>query len=139
MSEQIKGRDEIFALLRENGVASVTAAYDGQGDSGQIDSITAFDSDNYVLNLGKIQTSIQKSTQVWDSENRGWKEIPSAGTKTLIEALDDIFYGALEKQQPGWENNDGAFGTFIVDVPTQTITWEHNSRFTEYDTTTETL
>lgn len=139
MSKQIEGRDEIFALLRENGVVVVDAYYDGQGDSGQIESITALGRDKQVVDLGRIQTSIQITSKVWDSENRNWKKIPSANTKTLIEALDDIFYEALEEQQPGWENNDGAFGNFIMDVAAQTITWEHNSRFTDYETTTETL
>ena len=139
MSKQIEGRDEIFALLRKNGVETVDAYYDGQGDSGQIESITAIGRDKQIVDLGGIQTSIQKTSRVWDSKNRSWKEIPSADTKTLMEALDDIFYGALEKRQPGWEINDGAFGNFIMDIAAQTITWEHNSRFTDYETTTETL
>ena len=139
MGKQIEGRDEIFALLRENGVESVDACYDGQGDSGQIDSIRAIGRDKQIVDLGRIQTSIQITSKVWDSENRNWKEIPGADTKTLMEALDDIFYGVLEEQQPGWEINDGAFGNFIMDIAAQTITWEHNSRFTEYETTTETL
>lgn len=139
MNKQIKCRDEIFALLRENGVEAVDAYYDGQGDNGQIESITAIGRDKQIVDLGGIQTSIQKTSRVWDSENRSWKEIPSADTKTLMEALDDIFYGALEERQPGWEINDGAFGNFIMDVAAQTITWEHNSRFTDYETTTETL
>lgn len=139
MDKQIKYRDEIFALLRENGVEAVDAYYDGQGDNGQIESITAICRDKQAVDLGGIQTSIQKTSRVWDSENGNWKEIPGADTKTLIEALDDIFYGALEEQQPGWEIDDGAFGNFIMDVAAQTITWEHNSRFTDYETTTETL
>ena len=35
----------------------------------------------------------------------------------------------------GWENNDGAFGTFVFDVPAGTVTLEHNERFTDVNTT----
>ena len=34
----------------------------------------------------------------------------------------------------GWENNDGAFGTFVFDVPARTLTFEHNERFTDVNT-----
>jgi hypothetical protein len=35
----------------------------------------------------------------------------------------------------GWENNDGAFGTFVFDVADRTITLEHNERYTEVNIT----
>ena len=45
----------IFAELKDLGVASITANYNGSGDSGQFDGITAFNADGTVLenNLDK--------------------------------------------------------------------------------------
>jgi hypothetical protein len=34
----------------------------------------------------------------------------------------------------GWENNDGAFGTFEFLIPDRTITLEHNERYTDTHT-----
>ena len=36
----------------------------------------------------------------------------------------------------GRENNDGAFGTSVFDVPARLITLEHNERYTEVNTST---
>ena len=35
----------------------------------------------------------------------------------------------------GWENNDGACGTFVFDVPARALTLEHNERYTKVNTT----
>ena len=50
-----------------------------------------------------------------------------AAVETLAWDYLEIYYG--------WENNDGAFGTFVFDVSARTITLEHNERYTEVNTT----
>ena len=47
----------------------------------------------------------------------------------------NISPGIISKIYSGWENNDGAFGTFVFDVPARTVTLEHNERFTDVNTT----
>jgi hypothetical protein len=53
---------------------------------------------------------------------------------TLQDAIETLAYDYLEETHYGWENNDGAFGTFVFDVPARNVTLEHNERFTDYNT-----
>jgi hypothetical protein len=53
---------------------------------------------------------------------------------TLQEAIESLVYDYLEETHSGWENNDGAFGTFVFDVPGRLVTLEHNERYTEVNT-----
>jgi hypothetical protein len=34
----------------------------------------------------------------------------------LSEAIETLCYSYLEQEHGGWENNDGAFGTFELDI-----------------------
>lgn len=40
-------------------------------------------------------------------------------------------YDLLEQTHAGWEDGEGAFGTFTFSVPDRTITLEHKERFIE--------
>ena len=42
----------------------------------------------------------------------------------------------LEYHQPGWENDEGSFGTVRIDVLQRSVTVEHSTRFTDYHETT---
>ena len=48
----------IFDELKALGVASITANYSGQGDSGQFDGITAHNADGSVLKLRLVQNGV---------------------------------------------------------------------------------
>ena len=61
------------------------------------------------------------------------RTIPSP-SRTSKQAIETLAWDYLEIYY-GWENNDGAFGTFVFDVPARTITLEHNERYTEVNTT----
>ena len=54
--------------------------------------------------------------------------------QNLEAAVETLAWDYLEIYS-GWENNDGAFGTFVFDVPARTVTLEHNERYTEVNTT----
>jgi hypothetical protein len=45
--------------------------------------------------------------------------------------LEELAWDYLYDNHCGWENNDGAFGTFVFNVPDRTITLEHNERYTD--------
>ena len=40
---------------------------------------------------------------------------------SLEAAIETLVYDYLETTHPGWEINDGAFGTFVFDVAERTI------------------
>jgi hypothetical protein len=121
-----RNKEILFAALAEAGIHRVTVEYDGSGDSGQIENVEAWDAGNErmpLLTEPKVQLV---------SENPDYPR-PAQNLEAAIESLAwdyldlDIYYG--------WENNDGAFGTFVFDVPARSIALEHNERYTEVNTT----
>lgn len=110
----------IFAVLAEAGIASVTAQFDGYGDSGGIEGVHAEDAHGEIaLPEGLISLL-----------TLGWRETePTEKTKPLGEAIEHEVYELLGQTHGGWENNAGAYGEFIFDVAAETITLEFNMRF----------
>ena len=115
----------VFAALAETGIHSITVDYDGSGDSGQIENIEAWTADTKRLPF-PIEPRIRL-----ESEN---PERP-CDEQNLEAAVESVAGDYLYDLYSGWENNDGAFGTFVFDVPSRTVTLEHNERYTEYNTT----
>jgi hypothetical protein len=116
----------IFAALAEAGIHRVTVDYDGCGDSGQIESIEAWDAPNEKIPL----PSIRKVQLASGNPDCPLKEIG------LEAAVENLAWDYLYDEHCGWENNDGAFGTFVFIVADRTITLEHNERYTELNTST---
>lgn len=50
---------------------------------------------------------------------------------TLEKAIENLCYDYLEKTHAGWENNDGGYGEFSIDVAKRSIELEFNGRFTD--------
>ncbi len=116
----------IFAALADLGVHRVTVDYDGSGDSGQIESIEAWNavSEKVPLpSIGKVQLAPENPD----------RPVADIGLEAAVEQLA---WDYLYDNHCGWENNDGAFGTFVFDVPARTITLEHNERYTDLNTST---
>jgi hypothetical protein len=114
----------LFAVLAAAGIHRVTVEYDGSGDSGQIENIEAW-------NVGNQKIPLPCDLTIPASEH---PEHPRAERK-LEEAIEALAWEYLYDLYWGWENNDGAFGTFVFDVPARTIALEHNERYTEVNTT----
>jgi hypothetical protein len=111
----------VFDALAEAGIHTVHVAFDGYGDSGQIEGINGFDA-----SANEIPLPDSRKVTLILSEG----EDAPADT-TLRDAIETLAYRCLELSQPGWENDDGAYGTFVFDVADRTITLEHNARFTD--------
>jgi hypothetical protein len=121
-----RNKNLIFDALAEIGIHRVTIDYDGSGDSGQIEGIEAWDAANEKIPLPssrKVQLASENPDQ-------------PVGNLGLEAAVEELAWDYLYDNHSGWENNDGAFGTFVFNVPGRTITLEHNERYTELNTST---
>lgn len=49
---------------------------------------------------------------------------------TVEQALEQLAYDFLSEAHAGWENNDGAYGEFTLDVTEQAIRLDYNERYT---------
>ena len=120
----------IFKTLAAAGITEVRVAFDGEGDSGQIDSITA-------INGGEETRLPPQQVAIRQLSRAGAK--PVRTRESLSSAIETLCYDYLEDTHGGWENNEGAFGEFRVDVAGRTIKLEFNARFVDVDTTNHTF
>lgn len=109
----------LLAALAAAGVVKVTVAFDGCGDSGQIESIDARDRVGEVA-LPDVGVEI---TMIADHslETR-------AAVMPLRELVEEIAYALLGETHGGWQDNEGAFGEFTFDVIAGEIRLEFNER-----------
>lgn len=115
-------KQAVFDHLREAGVTDVVITFDGCGDSGQIEEVTARAGEVDVpLPSDELDLLVPK----WGQPD------PERRQVSVREALETQAYDYLEHVHDGWEINDGAFGTFVFDVAKGEITLEYNERFME--------
>ena len=117
-------KEILMDILEREGVKEVTLSFDGSGDDGSIDDC------DLPGNVAKIKVEGCKVSDgtiysAGESETR-WKT-----NCTVNDLLQSICYEALESLYGGWENNDGAYGSFILDVKKRKITFEFNERYVE--------
>ena len=102
----------------------VVIRYDGGGDEGQINEVTAEAADGAPVDLPEVACERFRT---------GYDGRVSIDVNSLANALEEIGYEALGVYYSGWENGDGAFGSVRVDLATRTAALEHNA----YVTTSE--
>jgi hypothetical protein len=118
-------REWVLEALQAAGIQRVLVTFDGSGDSGQIESVEARDPQGAEVQIAEVEVPM-KSVYF---EHR---QITTAQqTKSLPEAIEELCYNILGDLHGGWEDNEGAFGEFTIDVAARTIALEYNERFIE--------
>ena len=118
-------KTSVFEALAVAGVTLVSATFDGEGDSGQIENIQAHAGDAEAQ-LPTLSVEFQKVA--WNSPKL------KASSIDLREAIETLCYDYLEQEHGGWENNDGAFGEFTLRVAERSVELEFNGRFSDVHT-----
>lgn len=113
----------LFAALAAAGIASVVVTFDGSGDSGQIESMTAHEANGTEAPLPEQPIEIHGVS--FDDATI------SVSQPSLHEAIERMVYDFLEETHGGWENEDGAYGDCTFTVAEQAITLDYNERYTE--------
>lgn len=111
----------VFAALAGAGIATVVVTFDGYGDSGQIESIDVRKGDAAVP---LPEEAVAIVAIIWGRSE------PEARTMSAREAIEHLVYDALSETHGGWENNEGAYGEFVFDVPALEIRLDYNERIT---------
>ncbi|TPE64859.1 hypothetical protein FJQ54_00555 [Sandaracinobacter neustonicus] len=113
----------MFSLLAAHNITCVTICFDGYGDSGQVESVNALIGDT-VAELPNCMVMLSEIARCGDSGAIVTKE------HSLAAAIEDLAYDLLRQTHAGWENNDGAFGDFVLDVTERTISLDYSERYT---------
>jgi len=110
----------VFDALAAAGITIVVVAFDGYGDSGQIENVEAKAGDEIVaLPSGQVEIA----SAVWDQAE------PESTAMTVHDAIERLVFDFLVMTHDGWENSDGAYGDFTFDVAERTITLDYNERY----------
>ena len=117
----------VFDALAAACLTRVTVEFDGEGDSGQINGIAA--------HAGEAPAEFPSTALTLHQATHGGSDLRT-GEVNLREAIETLCYDYLTQCHDGWENNDGACGTFELDVPNRCIHLDIDERFT--DTTNST-
>ena len=114
-------KERLFEGLGAAGITHVTVVFDGSGDSGQVESITAWAGEKPVAFPA---TEIAYAALTWDNPEVEMRQL------SLAEVVEQLAYDFLSDTHGGWENNDGAYGEFCFDAAARSIHLEFNERFT---------
>lgn len=97
--------NNLVSQLQQLGIVTIVISYDGYADSGSVEAITGH------------------------SHLSGDNEVPIPAA--FYEQLEEFAYHLIETQFPGWEIEEGAFGTVTVNLAEKKATWTHRTRFTD--------
>jgi hypothetical protein len=128
LAEQQRRRDRLPAVkqrlcaaLKARGIARVVIGYDGEGDSGQIDTIEARGRKGGPVRLDRpITIALGDADQPTRYE-------------ALEAALDAFAWLVLQAFHRGFENDDGGYGTIRIDVAKAKLTLDHNDRLVQVE------
>lgn len=109
----------IFDAAAAVGITSIVVQFDGSGDSGQIESVDGFRGEQ-AAELPTIDIELATPNHDGSDVHRRVAAFP--------DAVESLLYALLEDTHGGWENNEGAYGEFTLDVADRTIELDFNMR-----------
>ena len=109
----------VFDALAPAEITIVVVAFDGYGDSGQIENVEA----KARRGPGLPSVEVEIASAVWDQAE------PDRTAMTVHDAIERLVFDFLGVTHDGWENSDGAYGDFTFDVAERTITLDYNERY----------
>ena len=112
----------VFDALAALGATSVTVEFNGWGDEGQIEGMSAR-SGEAPITLPDTPVSINEAPYEGDAL--------TTTAASLTEAIETLCYDFLEQEHCGWGNDDGAYGNFEFNVAERTIQLEYSQRSTD--------
>lgn len=117
----ILNKTTLFDALATAGITSIIVAFDGCGDSGQIENVEA--------ERGDATVGLPDASIAFAAPNADISGLGRFG-RSIGDAIETMAYDLLADTHGGWGNDDGAYGTFAFDVATRTITLDFNARYT---------
>lgn len=114
----------LLAALKTIGASFAEVEYDGEGDSGQIEGIHAYNKDGQTISLKSQPITIGEGDTAESYES-------------LEDCIETFAWDVIGLHHDGFENNEGGYGTLTINVADGTITLSHSDRFVDV-TVTET-
>ncbi|MCA2999846.1 MAG: hypothetical protein LW865_01825 [Betaproteobacteria bacterium] len=106
----------VIAALSAANIARVDLEYEGCGDSGQIESVYAFDGKGSEVTLPDVKVRI---TTARYEHPAGYVSAPEDAD--LEDAMKQIAYEKLEYHYGGWEINEGSKGSVVFNMESREL------------------
>ena len=116
---------ELMLNLSTRGIKAINVYYEGSGDSGAIDSVTA------TIDESKAQSWIEDPENAYHYSNDG-DIVPL--TELEHQIIQDMSYEYILNNIGDWYNNDGGFGNITIEVPSGKYNCSNNMRITQVET-----
>lgn len=118
----------IVAALRAQGISRLTVEFDGFADEGRIEEIVAEppgrNIDFELSGLQDVREVRPPESLTAQTADRFEVEHP----RSLKDALEWYMHTLLAIEHPGWEQNDGSFGSISIDRHGATLLFDDRSR-----------
>lgn len=119
-SVRIENKAALFDALAEADIGTVIVEFDGYGDNGQVQDVSAYVARDVILKLPPRTIEIAHVQP-------GSLDIVRE-TLSVRDAVEHLAYDVLEEAHGGWEDNLGAYGEFDFDVAARSITLHYHER-----------
>jgi len=116
---------ELMLNLSTRGIKAINVYYEGSGDSGAIDSVTA------TIDESKAQSWIEDPENASHYSKDG-DIVPL--TELEHQIIQDMSYEYILNNIGDWYNNDGGFGNITIEVPSGKYNCSNNMRITQVET-----
>ncbi len=108
-------RTRIMDILATLGATRIEVTFSGGGDSGEVQGATLLDA------VGNVVGIPNQEILGWGIKKSGYGVSPRTQTviykkMSIEELLIQMTYDALEHTHLDWYNNDGGYGTLIIDL-----------------------
>lgn len=117
----------LIEQLKSMGATNATLEFDGSGDSGSIYSVTVEGAPDIARTVKWLRFESEYSDGKWIKKQ-------SEVTLNIQDALEALCYDMLESTNIDWYNNDGGYGSLVINFDPLSIELEVNTRYTEVNT-----
>jgi hypothetical protein len=130
-----EAKTKLCEALGTLGVVAATVSYSGEGDSGDVDSVTLqIDDDPQGARQAAAlaQTIVLNvETHEFDETAQQWVGRSAPKPMTVQDALREFCWDLIKvHDHDGFENNDGGSGEITLTIATRSYTYEHRDYFT---------
>jgi hypothetical protein len=122
-------KNAVFAALKAESITTVRVLFDGAGDSGQIQEVSA-ETANGSIALPDVQIEMQHAS---------WGGKVTSAKMQLRDAIDELCFDYLSQEHGGWENNDGGEGEFTFRAEDSSLDLDFVQFYTESTTHSHTF
>lgn len=130
-----KHRAVFLTTLRTLGVSKLVVTFSGGGDSGDIESVDAYNAGQTAAIPLTAQIPWSSDEKYFNMDEGTWEKRTKEEVMTLEKIAKDLTLQALEDQGLDWYNNDGGQGTLEIDFATSppTITLDVGINYTSVE------